>query len=158
MERALLVRVVNCPGDGLHVLGRFPRTKRAVLHELGQGRPANELHREVGLPLELAHLVDPDDAGVVQVRCRLRLRVEAMNDLVVRQQPTEDHLQRHLTIQGALPGAIHDPHPAARDLLHDLVVADVAQARSRGEPGAIAPVLRGGSTSGGRLGRHGRSG
>ena len=63
---------------------------------------------------------------MVEVGRRLRFVLEALHVQRRRQLAGQDHLQRHDAVEADLPRLEHDAHAAARDLLQDLVVAEVA--------------------------------
>ena len=84
------------------------------------------------LALVLAHLVDWHDLRMVQVGRRLRLGAEPLHFTARREASGQDHLERDQAVERHLPGLVDDPHPAPRDLLQQLVVAEVADGRQCG--------------------------
>src|SRR5262245_61427233 len=81
------------------------------------------------LPLVLADLVNGDDVGVVETGRRLGLGAEALHLGWRGQLAGEDHLEGDFPFEADLPGPIHDAHAASRDLLQQLVVAEVLSPR-----------------------------
>ena len=79
------------------------------------------------MPVHLAHLVDGYDVRVVQVRRRLRFRMEPFDLLLAGQLPGEDHLDRHHPVQAHLPRAVHHSHGTPGEFLQQLVIADAAE-------------------------------
>ena len=74
----------------------------------------------------LADLIDGHDARMIQFCRRLSLGVEPLHVVFAGQLPGQDHLQRHDPVQLHLPGLVNHAHPAAGDLLDQLVVAEEA--------------------------------
>ena len=66
--------------------------------------------------LEAAHLVDRDDAGVLQLAADPRLFEEAAHEVRVALVVLQQHLDRQLTAQGQVAAPQHGPHAAAADL------------------------------------------
>ena len=93
------------------------------------------------LALVLADLVDRHDARMVEVRGGLGLDVEPLDVGLGGELAGEDHLERDGAVEAHLPGLVDDAHAAAGDLADELVVAEVADARSE-DPAAslVDPV------------------
>ncbi len=79
------------------------------------------------------HVEDRDDMGMIEVCGRLRLGAKSAHLGLGGELPGEDHLQRHHPIEAQLPGLVYHPHPAAGQLLDDLIVADLPVPHGEGE-------------------------
>src|SRR5207302_220041 len=64
--------------------------------------------------------------------------------------PIEDHLQRHRSVEAELSGAIYHAHAAARDLLDQLIIPEIAGSdlTRQHEPGDFGRAARAGFQSG----------
>ena len=87
-------------------------------------------HEEVPALMD-AHLMDGDDVGMMQTCRRHRLGAEALDEVRTGARTEGDHLDGDHAVQTALPGAIDHAHPAAADLLQQLVVAKGKPGRGR---------------------------
>ena len=103
----------------------------------------DQLHAEVMVSLVLADLVDRHDVRMIQVRRGLRLQAEPLEIIGRREPAGPDHLQRQHAVQADLPCLVNDAHAAFGDDLHQLVVAEVADARA-----PTSRVVRAGHRSG----------
>ena len=72
-----------------------------------------------------ADFVDGDDVGMLEAGGRDGFGAKALDELRAGLRPEQQHLERDNPVQALLPGLIDDPHPAPRDLLQQLVVAEV---------------------------------
>lgn len=61
---------------------------------------------------------------MVQRRSGLRLALESSERYSVMRHALRQKLQRHLTLQLCVLGAIHHPHPAAAKLFNNAVMGD----------------------------------
>ena len=77
----------------------------------GQGRAVDQLGDEQRVAVLLAHLVERDDAGVVEARRGLRLAQHPPAGLAARL----DRLDRDRPLQPAVPSLVDDAEPAAAD-------------------------------------------
>jgi hypothetical protein len=130
MQDASLVREVHRPGDrGDGARGLCGRKAPSRRERAGEARALHQPHAVEVAALVLADLEDGDDVRMVQPGSGPGLGVEAQ-DLRRRGEPSaEDHLERHLAPEPILPGSPDDSHPAARDLLDQLVSAETARRR-----------------------------
>ena len=85
---------------------------------------AQVLHREVGLPLVLAEVVDGDDVPVRQLAGGASLAEEALAQLGVGLDRGADDLQRDLALEQRVVGLVDDAHPTLPDLLEDPIAPD----------------------------------
>ena len=70
MQNAVVVGVVNRLADRHQQPGRVLRRHRAIGQLARQGRPLDELHGEIRLPIVLADLEDRYDVRMGQAGCR----------------------------------------------------------------------------------------
>src|SRR5262249_46630342 len=101
--------------------------QRPIGQPLRQALALDEAHAEVVLPLVLADLEDRDDPGVIQIRRRFGLGVEALDVGLMSKLAGEDHLERHLAVEAHLPGLEDHGHAPAGQLASDRVVAEIAE-------------------------------
>ena len=83
--------------------------------EAGQGRALDQLGDEQGVAVLLSHLVEGDDAGMVEPRGGLGLAQDAAAGL----PPLLDRLDRHRALEAAVPGLVDDAEAAATDAALD---------------------------------------
>ena len=74
----------------------------------------------------LANFVDGNDVRVIQPGCGLRFRLETLDVVMGCQHAGTDEFERDHPVQGGLPRFEDCAHAAARNLLDQLVVAEVA--------------------------------
>ena len=72
-----------------------------------------------------AHVVNGDDVRVLEERRGRDLAPEPLNDLLARELPGQNHLQRHNAPEAELPRAIDHAHPPAGNLFEKFVIAEV---------------------------------
>src|SRR5712691_6139527 len=124
MQHSLPVRVVERRGDRAQHVRRAWNAKR--LPELRCERPAlDELGDDVQLILELAVVVNGEDAGMTQLGDRHGLATEALAELRVLGQDVRQNLEGDHPLQRGLVGLENGRHAAPADLLDDLVGADL---------------------------------
>ena len=78
------------------------------------------------------HFVNRYDMRMVQLRHRLRLIAESSPVFLAGESPRPDQLQGHDTIEAALAGLKNNTHASLADRANQLVVAEIAHARSGG--------------------------
>jgi hypothetical protein len=138
---AAAVGVIERAGDWLQqtrgVVGRQPH---GFLHQVGQGRPFDQLHDDVGQAVVLAHVVDRHDVGVAQVAvgARFLAKAGAHGGVGVGQE----HLHGDGPIASGVYGAIDRGHGAAAQPLDQaigasLLTGQAAQRRRRALVGAV---------------------
>jgi hypothetical protein len=69
-----------------------------------------------------ADFVNRHDVWVMELGDRSGLGVEPFHLLTVGQLSRQDHFHCYNSIQASLPGLVHHPHPAMRDLFQQLVI------------------------------------
>ncbi len=95
--------------------GSEPVTQAGALHQL---------HREVHAAVGLSDVVDRGDVGVVDHRSRPRLADEPASPLLVPRHGLRQDLQRDLTAEPRVLGAVDDAHSPLSQLRHDAVMVD----------------------------------
>ena len=125
VEDAALVGMVDGPRYLSQSPGRLPRRVHHPVEPPIEASAVEQSHAEVMVALMLAHLVDRHDVRVVEVGHGLGLDAEPVDIGRAGEPAGQDHLQGHHTVQADLPRLVDDPHPAAGDLLKQLVVAEV---------------------------------
>ena len=85
MDDALLVQMLDGPGDRRHQPDGRGDVDRPLGDPLGQALTLDVLHGEEVLPVELAHLVDVDDVRVAEPGGGLGLGLEPPD--VLRREP-----------------------------------------------------------------------
>ena len=106
------------------VLARLRQAERALLAQaVVEGAPLDVGHHQVGGVVGLAVVVDGEDVGVVERGDRLRLALEARQEVGVRGEVGVEHLDRHAPLEQQIGGE-EDLGEAA---LPDLPVEPVAR-------------------------------
>jgi hypothetical protein len=102
------------------------RHHAALLEDLAEGRPANQLGDQVLVVFAgFAHVVDVDDVRMTQLGDGLRLGDEAGDGLARIPQMGVNHLDRDFATQPAVARAIHRGHPAMTELLEEVVLGEL---------------------------------
>ena len=103
-------------------LGGLVRVERAFGADQVAQRPALDVlhHDEVRADF-LAPVVDGDDVRVVEVRGRLRLAPEPLDERWLARELGEQRLQRDRPVQRLIVGEVDLGHTASGDLTFDLV-------------------------------------
>ena len=83
----------------------------------------DQLHRNVGEILLVAHVVDGDDVGMLQSTRRLRFPVESREQVGIVRETGGDSLQSDESINDRVTRAINYPHGAVAQLSKDFVLA-----------------------------------
>ena len=89
-------------------------------------RPDGKLHREKRASLEFADGIDGHNIRVLEPRLRLRLHAESPHVIGPGPISGGEHLESDLAVQPFLPRAPHHAHPAATDLLDQIVASESA--------------------------------
>ena len=109
-------------------------------------------------PLVLAHFVDGDDIGMLQIGRRLGLAVEAGDFARAGQAPARIIFNATSRRQVRLPGLPDHAHAALGDFFQKLVVAEVADSVNRRPAGQGVVRGQGCGNAGGSRAFHGRTG
>ena len=149
MDDAALVRVLERVEDLHHdALDRRQREALVRLEVVAQLAPADVFHRDVGDRRPafgdriLAVLVDGDDVRVVEPPRRLRLALEAREDLrrlVAVQALGADGLDRDAALDEGIEPLVHDAHRALAELAPDDVLAELFHRLLRKRRGVAPP-------------------
>ena len=132
LDHPELVRGPECVGDLAADLHRRRRGQRpGPLEALAQRLAVEQLHEDEGRAVgprvravDLARLVDGDDAGVNDPRERARLADEAAHDLGVRVVLGQQELDREVAAEVHIARDPDDAEPTLGDLSGELVPVD----------------------------------
>jgi len=123
VDDAALVRVREGARHLDQDLTDLGRRERAARGQHGRQRlTAQELHDEIDHPAGLADAIDRDDAGVFELGGRTRFALEPLDELLVEREGERQDLDRHVALQLFLARLEDDGHPAAAQLVDDLVL------------------------------------
>ncbi len=126
VDHALLVGVGQSLRDLLHHVELVPEVVEAPRRDqFLEVRPVQQLHGQIELALLAAEVEDGDDVGMVQGRGGLRLALEALHELVVGGVELGHRLDRDVTVERPVVGAIDVAHGSGADLGEDEVLADL---------------------------------
>ncbi len=106
VDDAALVGVVDCSSE----CGNQPRRLLRGAPEASQRAPLDQLHAEIGVPLELADLVNRHDPGMVEMGRRFALGAEAQRLIGRGHLPRQQHLEGHGAVKFDLPRPVDDAH------------------------------------------------
>ena len=112
MDDALVVRGFEAVGDLPGDLERLVQRNRSLLDSFGQRRTLDQLHDERAV----LDAVDRGDVRMVEGGQHLRLAREARHARGVVGEVFRDQLDRHLSTELAVGGAIHLSHGAFAEL------------------------------------------
>src|SRR6266480_186939 len=99
------------------------RGERAARGQHGRQRlAAQELHHEIDHAAGLADAIDRDDARVLELGGRLGFPLEPLDELLVEREGERQDLDRHIALQLFFARLEDNGHPAAAQLLEDLVL------------------------------------
>ena len=93
------------------------------LQDLGEGPALDVLHHDEVRAVVRAGVVDVHDTGVVHPRRSLRLAPEPRDEGLVPRVVRGEDLDRDGSAEDAIGPAVHGGHPAAAELLLELVAA-----------------------------------
>ncbi len=120
VDDALRVAVRERVGDLDADVDDLAEPQRALAQERAHVRSVDDRHDEEERALVPPDVVDGDDRGVVHLRDDLRLALEAQLRVGGEQRRRHD-LDRDLSVEKRVPGAIDDAHAPAPQLADDLV-------------------------------------
>ncbi len=133
MDDALLVGVLDGAGHLFEQMGGLAGRRAGGVAEAAAG---DELHGEERPAVDLANLVDLDDAGVLQPGCGLGLAAEALPFGGAGKDVAADHLEGDDTVEGQLAGPVDDAHAAGAQFVEQFVAGDGGRPlRRSGLPG-----------------------
>jgi len=140
VDDVLLVGGADRVDDREHQRDRLAGARhepRRVLRDHAVERlSVDQRHREVVLPLELAHVIDGDDVRVRDLRGRARLHEEALDLLVGTVLAAGEDLEGDDAVQLRVDRPVDDPHPPLAELSEELVLGEFRQG------GALDDLLR----------------
>ena len=129
MDDALLVRRFERFCDLLRDGQRFVQWNRSARYPLGEVFALDELHDQRTDAVRLFEAMDVSDVGMVQRRECLGFAREPRQPVEIARESFRQRLQRHITIQFRVAGAIHLPHAAFANLSGDLEDAEAHTGR-----------------------------
>jgi len=91
---------------------------------LRQGKSLDVIHREEVLPLGETDFVNRDDVHVLQTRGGGGFGAEALDEVLSRQRPGQQHFHGDDPVQAHLPRSIDDAHPAPRNLRQKFLIPE----------------------------------
>ena len=126
--------------EHLHAdLGHPPRRHRPLLDERRQRRALDELHHDERRPVILVDVVNRADTRMVQGGRKACFTTEALERVVIGEQPGRKKLERHFTAEQQILGAINDTHASAAELAQHAIVRN--RPPEHGENGTMAVRL-----------------
>jgi hypothetical protein len=125
MDHAACVRVDERFGDLSAVTEDVVQRQALSVHEFAEGPAFDELHRDVGLPVRLADVVDGADRGVVQGGCGPSLAHESSARHGILEGRGRQELERHVSIEMLVMRAIHLAHAARPEHRENAIVAEL---------------------------------
>ena len=129
MHDALPVRLVERTGRFNRGLERFGKRQRALGEPLGQRLAREELHDQKRGSALLAHVVHRADMGMIKLRDRAGLTVEALAKLGISRERVWENLDCDISIEPRVPGAIHLAHATDAEKRDNLVRAEASSGR-----------------------------
>ncbi len=102
---------------------RLPQRQRPARNPIAQVGPRDMLHRDEEPALDIAHVVDAHDPGVIEPGHRARLAQEALAGAASVRQRFGEQLERHDPVPGGVPRLPHRAHAALAEPGEDLVGA-----------------------------------
>jgi hypothetical protein len=125
VEDGVAVRVVEGVGEAACDLRCHLRREDSPLTNAVLERgPLDQVHGEELTLLDLPHLQDPHDVGVLEAGRRAGLDLEASPLVRAGARTRLEQLERHASLKAHVLGQIHDPHSASGQLLLDPVGAE----------------------------------
>ena len=122
VDDPFLVRRGQPQGHLQAVLDGFPRRQRlSRLQLVAERLPLQQLRDEIRKLRVLADVVDGDDVGMAEHAGRARLDLESADEIAVAGERFGEHLDRYVSPQPRVAGAIHDAHRSRAELTDDLV-------------------------------------
>ncbi len=120
MKDAVLVGVLECPGDLTRERQRFRGRDGPRRHALGERRAFQQLHHQGAPAGALLLTIEDSDVRVLEGREQLRLALEPRQSLGVAREGLADQLQGDVAPEANVAGAPDLTHPARTERGHDL--------------------------------------
>ncbi len=118
------MRVVNRLRDQLQVVRSLQRGQWPLANQLSEVLPLDIIHREEMVPVMDADIMDGNDIGVLERRCRRRFRPKTMDELARGKLAAEDQLERNRSSEVALTRAIDNAHAAPGNFIEQIVITE----------------------------------
>ena len=125
LEVRIVERITNT-GQDLGQLLRREHDRITCQSQVRERLAFDEFHRDERLPVVDAHFVNLDDVGMAQAPRGHSLEAEPPEIVVVGKRTQQQKLEGHEAVEAALAGLVDDPHPTARNLLQQFIVAELA--------------------------------
>ena len=122
MHDPRLVRRLEPLGDLAADVRRLVDGQRPAREPRREVLPGDELHGDEARAPDLVDAVDVREVRMVQRRQRLRLALEAPQQLVGVGQLLGQDLDRYLALEARVPGAVDLAHPPGAEWAEDLVM------------------------------------
>jgi hypothetical protein len=124
-------------GDLRPQLDHLARRKRSACEPLAQRLTLEQLADDVGDAAFGADVEDVEDPGVLQRAGGARLDLEALERVRIVSSRGRKHLERDVTPEPRIPGAVDLAHPTGADGTNDLV-----RSQAVGSPQRHCPILQ----------------
>ena len=134
MDQLQRVGGVERGGDLPEQLERPLRRQLLALQDRAEVVALDVLQHEVEPAVDLAEVVDADDVRVVEVGLDLGLATEPRAEGRVLAQVAREDLDRDAAVEPLLDREVDTAHPAAADLLDDLIALDLDLRRGHRDP------------------------
>ncbi len=99
------------------------RQRRVSIDQTLERTTLDIFHHQITQPIIVAHVVDGHDVGMLEHAGQVRLLLEAAYDIRAAEQVAVQHLDRDLTAQARVMGAIDTGHAAVADNVEQPVAA-----------------------------------
>jgi hypothetical protein len=131
---SLRVRGVESVGDLNRNFQQFGHSERLSYDAMLEGHALHQLHREEGVAIVLADLVNGADVGMIQGGSGTGFAPEALEGLTVIGDIVGQEFQRDVAAKIFVFGLIDHTHPAATEFLENAIVRNFSP-RERGRFG-----------------------
>ena len=131
MQHTVLMRVLQGFGDLLHAPRRFVSIHRMLAHQLLQALPRDVFHAEPRHSVIITHLIDANDARMLQPCRSLRFAMKPLTLFPTRELRPQQHLHCHDAIQRLLSRPINHPHATTPEFFIQLTAGDACPWCSR---------------------------
>ncbi len=115
MNDALPVGAIHGLGQNLHHLSRRENRLRIAFELALQTAAIDVFQRKVWAAIMVADFIYLNDVGVLQLANGLCFGAEPAQFHLTGMATGQDHLERHDTLDAALPRLIHHPHRSATE-------------------------------------------
>src|SRR6478735_5666175 len=123
MQNAVFMCIMDGACDLCDEFHRMRDGHRRVFNHFVKLTSFDKLHAEVALPIALAHLVNGDDACMIEARSSFCFQAKALEVRFGGPLPKANDFQCDCAVKALLPRAKHDTLTAASVLLQQLVVS-----------------------------------